>query len=57
MKLQQEISNNNLQCQIGKELEVIVESKTFDGKYYASRSYMDVPDIDGFIYLKILVMD
>ena len=52
MKLQQEISNNNLQCQIGKELEVIVESKTFDGKYYASRSYMDVPDIDGFIYLK-----
>ena len=52
MKLQQEISNNNLQCQIGKELEVIVESKSFDGKYYASRSYMDVPDIDGFIYLK-----
>lgn len=53
MKLQQEISNENLKKQIGKELEVLIETKTFDGKYYVGRSYMDVPDIDGLIYVKI----
>ena len=37
---------------IGKELEVLVEGKTKDGKYYVCRSYMDVPDIDGVIYLE-----
>lgn len=52
MKLQQEISADILNSQIGKETEVLVETKTFDSKYYAGRSYMDVPDIDGLIYIK-----
>ena len=52
MKLQQEIAANILNSQIGKEIEVLVETKTFDSKYYAGRSYMDVPDIDGLIYIK-----
>ena len=29
-----------------------MESKSFDGKFYIARSYMDVPEIDGFVYLK-----
>ena len=41
----------NLNKYIGKQLEVLVEGKTIDGKYYVCRSYMDVPDIDGLIYL------
>ncbi len=52
MKLQQEIITNTLNSQIGKEIEILVETKTFDSKYYAGRSYMDVPDIDGLIYIK-----
>jgi len=52
MKLQQEISKENLEKNIGKELEVLIETKTFDGKYYVARSYMDVPDIDGFVYIE-----
>lgn len=52
MKLQQEIMTNTLNNQIGKEIEILVETKTFDSKYYAGRSYMDVPDIDGLIYIK-----
>ncbi len=52
MELQQEISRENLKRFIGKELEVLVEAMTFDGKYYVARSYMDVPDIDGFVYIK-----
>lgn len=52
MKLQQEISKNNLEKQIGKTLKVLVEGKTFDNKYYIGRSYMDVPEIDGVIYIR-----
>ena len=52
MKLQQEIAAEKLKSQVGKELEVLIETKTFDSKYYAGRSYMDVPDIDGLIYKK-----
>ena len=54
MSLQQEISNENLKKQIGKTLDVLVETKTFDGKYYVGRSYMDVPDIDGLIYIEMV---
>ena len=51
MSLQQEISKKNLEKQIGKEVEILVEEKSFDGKTYIGRTYMDVPDIDGIIYL------
>ena len=54
MKLQQEISCKNLKKQIGKEIEVLVETKTFDGKYYVGRSNMDVPDIDGLVYIPMV---
>ena len=52
MKLQHDIANQKLESQIGKQLEVLIETKTFDSKYYVGRSYMDVPDIDGLIYIK-----
>ena len=52
MKLQQEISDEKNKKIIGKEFEVLIEAKTFDGKFYVARSYMDVPEIDGFVYLK-----
>ncbi|MBQ3408039.1 MAG: 30S ribosomal protein S12 methylthiotransferase RimO [Clostridia bacterium] len=52
MKLQAEISEEIEKQYIGKELEVILEERSFDGKYYVARSYMDVPDIDGVIYVK-----
>lgn len=52
MKLQAEVSEELEQKYVGRELEVIAEEKSFDGKYYIARSYMDVPDIDGVIYVK-----
>lgn len=52
MKLQQTISDEKNKKFIGKEFEVLVESKSFDGKFYIARSYMDVPEIDGFVYIK-----
>ena len=54
MKLQQEISKENLKKQIGRKLEVLVETKTFEGKYYVGRSYREVPDIDGLIYIEMV---
>ena len=51
MTLQQEISKEKLEKQIGKEVEILVEDKSFDGKTYIGRTYMDVPDIDGIAYL------
>ena len=52
MKLQQDISRDNLNKRIGNEYEVLIENKTFDGKYYIARSYMDVPDMDGVVLIK-----
>ena len=51
MSMQQIISKENLEKQIGKEVEILVEGKSFDGKTYIGRTYMDVPEIDGVVYL------
>ena len=50
MKLQQQISKENLEQQIGREVEILIEDKAFDGKIYVGRTYMDVPEIDGIVY-------
>ena len=54
MKNAKEISAEKLKSFIGNEYEVLVESKTFDGKCYIARSYMDIPDTDGVVILKNL---
>ena len=54
MKLQQEIIEEKQKELIGKELEVLVETKTFDNNYYVGRSYREVPDIDGLIYIPMI---
>ncbi len=46
MALQQKISEENMKKHIGKTLKVLVEQKGI------GRSYMDVPDIDGVVYIK-----
>lgn len=52
MKLQQEISKMNLEEKIGNTYEVLIEDISFDGRYYIGRSYMDVPDMDGVIFIE-----
>ena len=52
MELQQKSSNENLEKYIGKNLEVLIEDMTFDGKYYVGRTQFDVPDMDGIVYVK-----
>jgi len=52
MSLQQDISKQSLEKNINKEFMCLIEGKTFDNKYYVGRTYMDVPDIDGIVYIK-----
>ena len=33
------------------EYEMLVENKTFDGRYYCGRTYMDIPEEDGLIFI------
>ena len=52
MKIQQEISKENLLKKVGNTYEVLIEDISFDGKYYIGRTMQDVPDIDGLVYIK-----
>lgn len=52
MELQKKIVEENSSKLIGKELEILVEAINFDHTYYIARSYGEVPDIDGLIYVK-----
>lgn len=53
MKLQQEIVKEKAKELIGEKIDVLVEKKTFDNRYYVGRSTREVPDIDGLIYIPI----
>ena len=52
MTLEQEISKIKLEEKIGNEYETLIEGITSDGKYYIGRSYMDIPNEDGVIFVK-----
>lgn len=52
MKLQQDISRENLKRKLNNECEILVEDISFDGKYYIGRTMQDVPEIDGLVYIK-----
>ncbi len=66
MELQQEIAWKKAQEKIGRELDILIEGRitedadtaelpeqtlTDEGYVYVGRSYMDAPDIDGFVYI------
>lgn len=53
MQLQQKIIKEKMESLLGKDFEVIVEDVTEDNKYFICRSYMDAPDVDPRIYLKL----
>lgn len=52
MKLQQQISRNNLQEKIGKRYTVLVENISYDRKYFIGRTLQDAPEIDGLVFIK-----
>lgn len=51
MSTAQKISKQKLQEKIGNEYEALIETQTFDGKYYCGRTYMDIPQEDGLVFI------
>ncbi len=52
MRLQQEIVFERTQTLIGKTFEVLVEGRIADEDHiYIGRTYMDAPQVDGFVFL------
>lgn len=52
MELQQEIVFTNTQNMIGKSLDVLIEGKlTEEDNVYIGRTYMDAPQVDGYIFI------
>ena len=52
MELEKQISKIKLEEKIGNIYEVLIEGKTEDGEYYIGRSYMDIPDEDGVVFIR-----
>ena len=52
MEIAQKTSKENLEKTIGKTYDVLIESKTFDDKYYIGRTYMDIPNEDGVVFIE-----
>ena len=53
MQIQKEISKQNLEGKLGKTYEVLIEEKSFDGKFLIGRTSQDAPEIDGLVYIEI----
>lgn len=52
MSMQQNISKDILKNKIGNTYKTLIEDKSFDGRYYIGRTYMDVPDMDGVVFIE-----
>ena len=52
MKVQSQISLENLEKKIGKKYRVLIEDMSFDKKYLICRTMQDVPEEDGLVYIK-----
>ena len=52
MEVQNKISEQKLKEKIGNTYKVLIEGSSFDNKYYIGRTYMDVPEIDGIVYIR-----
>ncbi len=52
MTLQQRISAEHLRSVTGKTLDVMIEGRLPEEGCYVGRSYMDAPDIDGYVFIE-----
>ena len=52
MELQQEIAFEKSEAMVGRELVVMVEGKVADENAYVSRTYMDAPGVDGYLFIQ-----
>lgn len=51
MELQQEIAFDRAQEMTGRTFEVLIEGKLADENAYMGRTYMDAPNVDGYVFV------
>lgn len=51
MELQQEIAFEKSASMVGRVLDVMIEGKVADEAAYVGRTYMDAPNVDGYIFV------
>lgn len=51
MELQQEIAFEKSDAMVGRILDVMIEGKVADEPAYVGRTYMDAPNVDGYIFV------
>ena len=51
MELQQEIAFEKSESMVGRILDVMIEGKVADEAAYVGRTYMDAPNVDGYIFV------
>ena len=52
MKIAMEKSQQNIAKHIGKTYKTLIENVSFDNKFYIGRTYMDIPETDGVVFIK-----
>lgn len=52
MELQQEIAFEKGETHIGRVMDVMIEGKVADENAYVGRTYMDAPNVDGYIFVQ-----
>ncbi len=52
MKLQQEIAFEKCSACVGQVMEVLVEGSLPDEEVYIARTYMDAPEVDGYVFVE-----
>ena len=52
MELQQEIAFDHCEQMIGRTVDVMIEGKVADENAYVGRTYMDAPNVDGYIFVQ-----
>ncbi len=52
MKIQQKISFEKSKEHIGEDMDVMIEGSLPDEGVFIARTYMDAPDVDGYVFIK-----
>ncbi|MDD7402844.1 MAG: 30S ribosomal protein S12 methylthiotransferase RimO [Butyribacter sp.] len=52
MQIQQEIAFEKSKACIGRKLDVMIEGNLPDEGVYIARTYMDAPDVDGYVFVE-----
>ena len=51
MELQQEIAFEHADSMVGREIEALIEGKVVEENAYVARTYMDAPNVDGYLFI------